>query len=934
MRATTVPIVGREKELGVVGWFLQELAGPPASLVLEGVAGIGKTAIWTEAVATARANGAAVRTCRCGQADAGWAFAGLGDLLDGLSDDVAAELPAVQQRALSAAMLQSEAPAAALGERVVGMAVLGVLRTLTRSEPLLLAIDDIQWLDPSSRKVLSFALRRLHDRPVRLLASSRVGPMSDAAEETDLGLPGERLVVGPVSVGTVQRIVATRLEMSLSRPTLTRLHQATGGNPMVCLEMARALQRRGREPAADEPLPVPSDLRVLVAERLRGLSEQARELLLLTAAMAHPTINAVAAVMAAPPGAPPGLAEAVAAGVIELDGERLRFTHPLVASIPYADLTPDVRRQLHARLADAITDPEEHARHAALGSTGADAAVAASLDVAARRARSRGSIDAAAELAELAIGRTPVDQPDELLRRAVDAADYLFRLGDPAKARAVLTGRLEATTPGPARVRGLLLLATITSWEEGDASVAQLCDQAITEAGTDQLLLALCHATYAETSPSGPAVDLRHAQTAVDLLEALESPPSDVLSNALTNVALHGLRLGGGLAVETLERAVALQVVAKPPAISDRAGTGLGMCLKVIDRFDESRRWLHAMRASAVEEGDDISLPNTLGHLALLECWAGEYALALEYALQGRELAAQPGINAPFLASAHVLVLAHLGRLSEAREIGEADLATAEPDYQSAVALHVRSLGFTELAAGNPATAAAHFLRALSIAAQIGVDEPAIMRLHPDAVAALVALGRLDEAEQLTARLDTSTAANHLPWSTAMASRCHGLLYAARGDFAAALAMLERALVEHERLPMPFEEARTRLLWGTVLRRAGHRTDARKSLEAARDVFVRLGTPVQAAQAREELLSLGGRHAEDNQLTTVEQRVAGLVGAGQTNREVADTLFMSVRTVESHLGRVYRKLGVRSRTELAHNVPAPAPGRRPAARDT
>lgn len=922
MRATGVPIVGREKELAVVGRFLDELAGPPSSLVLEGVAGIGKTAIWTEAVAIARANGAAVRTCRCGQADAEWAFAGLGDLLEGLSDDVAAELPAVQRRALSAAMLQSEATAAALGERVVGMAVLGVLRTLTQSEPLLLAVDDIQWLDPSSRKVLSFALRRLHNDPVHLLASSRVGTMSDVAEETDLGLPGERLIVGPVSVGTVQRIVATRLEMSLSRPTLTRLHQATGGNPMVCLEMARALQRRGREPAADEPLPVPSDLRVLVAERLRGLSEQARELLLLTAAMAHPTVDAVATVMAAPPGAPPGLAEAVAGGLIELDGERLRFTHPLVASIPYADLTPDARRQLHARLADAITDPEEHARHAALGTSGADAAVAASLDVAARRARSRGSIDAAAELAELAMGRTPPDQPDELLRRAVEAAEYLFRLGDPTKARAVMTGQLHAAAPGPARVRGLLLLATITSWEEGDASVAQLCDQAITEAGTDQLLLALCHATYAETSPSGPAVDLLHAQAAVDLLEALESPPADVLSNALANVALHGLRLGGGLAVETLERAVTLQSVATPPAISDRAGTGLGMCLKVIDRFDESRVWLDTMRASAVEEGDDISLPNTLGHLALLECWAGHYPLALDYALQGRALASQPGINAPFLASAHVLVLVHLGRLSEARALGERDLAADEPfGYVSAAALHRRSLGFTELWAGNPATAAEHFLQALANAAEIGVNEPAIMRLHPDAVAALVALGRLDEAERVTAELDISTAANHQPWSTAMASRCHGLIHAARGDFATALAMLERALAEHEQLPMPFEEARTRLLWGTVLRRAGHRTDARKSLEAARDVFLRLGTPVQAAQAREELLSLGGRHAEENELTTVEQRVAGLVGAGQTNREVADTLFMSVRTVESHLGRVYRKLGVRSRTELAHNVP-------------
>ena len=251
---------------------------------------------------------------------------------------------------------------------------------------------------------------------------------------------------------------------------------------------------------------------------------------------------------------------------------------------------------------------------------------------------------------------------------------------------------------------------------------------------------------------------------------------------------------------------------------------------------------------------------------------------------------------------------------------------TSQPDeplgYESAVALHLRSLAFTELMAGEPAAAAEHFLRALAISNSIGIGEPAIMRMYPDVVAALVAVGRIDEAETLTLDLDAARNANGLPWSTAMAARCHALVLGARGETSAAITRLEQALIDHARLPMPFEELAPCSLYGLFLRRAGQRNDARTALASASAVFVRLGTPVQAEQARAELASLGGKQSQQHVLTAVEQRVAGLVGDGQTNREVADALFMSVRTVESHLSRVYRKLGVRSRTELARLEPA------------
>ncbi len=675
----------------------------------------------------------------------------------------------------------------------------------------------------------------------------------------------------------------------------------------------------GRRALGSDPLPVPADLRVLVTERLHGLAPQTREALLLTSALAQPRVTAVSAAVGDAARAARCLAEAVAAGVLEVDGERVRFTHPLIASIPYADLTLAARHALHERLAETVTDPEEHARHAALGSDEPSSLVAAALDAAVRHARRRGSIDAAAELAQLAVSRTPANELDGQVRRTVDAARYLFLLGDTARARALLAVGLDATPPGPARVDALLLYASIASWESGDATVAPWCEQALAEAGDDALLLARSHATFAETSPSGAVIDLFHAEAAVELLETMTAPPGGLLANALTNVAMHQFRLGRGLAISTLERAVALQAQAEPVPVSDRAGLGLGMYLKVVDRFEESRAWLEVMRTCAVDEGDDSALPITLGHLAALECWAGEYDLAIALAREGREHAERMGIRAPMPASVHVLALAHQGRTGEARALGERDLAADESvGFTSAVALDLRSLGTAELMAGDLQAAADHLLRALFISSeQIGINEPAILRLHPDAVVALVALARLEEAEQLTQQLDAATDANHHPWSTVMAARRHGLLKAANGEHAAAIELLERALVGHQRLPMPFEEARTRLLLGSVLRRAGHRNDARRQLEAAGAMFLRLGTPIQQRQASTELDSIGGRRRLENELTPVEQRIADLVAAGQTNREVAVATFTSVRTVESHLGRIYRKLGIRSRTELA-----------------
>jgi DNA-binding CsgD family transcriptional regulator len=912
---TSPVVIGRDQELAQVEDFLRASSGAASSLVIQGVPGIGKTLIWNAALSEARARGIAVRECRCAQADATLPFAGLGDLFDNLDDEVLGALPEVQRRALSAALLLGDSGDVSATERVVGVAVLTVLRALAAA-PVILAIDDVQWMDTSSRKALTFALRRLREEPVHLVASYRLIADDSAGVEADLGLPGRRIPVGPLSVGALRRVLRSRLSLTVSRPTLTRLHDATGGNPMAGLEIGQALQRLGAEPPADEPLPVPTDLRVLVADRLDSLAPQTRDLLLLCAALAHPTVEMLLG-FGDPDLHRRGLDEALAAGVVECEGNRIRFVHPLLASVPYAGLTPDARRRLHLRLAAVVSDPEEHARHAALGCEQTDEAIAAALEQAARRAGRRGSPDAAAELAQLAVARTPVEEVLHLQSRRFDAADYLFHLGDPARARAMAVAGVDLTPTGGTQVRGLLLLASISYWTEGDSGPGPWCERATSAAGSDPLLLARCHVALADIAPEGAAESLAHAQAAVELLERVAEPPPALLSAALKLIAYHELRVGHGLSLASLERARDLDAAADPVPVMDRAGMYLGMLLRFGCEFEVSRRYLLEMRDSALDEADDSALPNIYGHLALLDCWSGNYRAAIDLAVAGRELIAHTGIGSPSVTSAHSLAEAHLGDLTAARAIAVADLAADEAlGEEAGVACQLRSLGFIEVSAGNLAAAADHLLRAIAIGVGLGVREPGILRIHGDAIEALIGLDRLDEAAALIDDLDRSTQSG-LPWAAAIAARCRGQLLASQGDVAAGIESMERSVVDHERVPMPFERARTLLLLGALLRRARRNRDARTILEAARDTFSLVGTPLFAERAAIELASIGGRVSEHQELTATEARVAELTGAGQTNREVADALFMSVRTVESHLAHIYRKLEVRSRTELA-----------------
>jgi len=231
-------------------------------------------------------------------------------------------------------------------------------------------------------------------------------------------------------------------------------------------------------------------------------------------------------------------------------------------------------------------------------------------------------------------------------------------------------------------------------------------------------------------------------------------------------------------------------------------------------------------------------------------------------------------------------------------------------------------LGFLELSLGRPAEADAYLSRALELEQAMGVREPAYFRIVPDEVEALVALGRLDEAEALRAPFVEAGRNLDRAWAIATGARCRALVLAARGDLTGASAAADEAVRVHDDLPLPFELGRTLLVRGTVERRAKRKREARDTLTRALEVFDGLGAALWADKARAELARIGGRAPSSLDLTPTEDKVAALVASGSTNREVADALFVSVHTVEANLKRIYRKLGIRSRTELASKFPS------------
>jgi DNA-binding CsgD family transcriptional regulator len=912
-------LIGRDEELQRVQRFLEGVPTGTRALLIAGEAGVGKSSVWQAAVETARAQGLRAVSARPTEAETGFAHAALGDLL-GPHPEVLEELPGPQRRALEVAVLVAEGGEQP-DQRAVSLATLAALRALARTAPLVVAVDDVQWLDASSAAVLAFAARRLLHEPIGLLLAQRTAGGAPAPLDLDRAPASDRLehlALGPLSLGAVQRLLQQRLGWVPSRPVLLHVYELSGGNPFFALELGRAVQAGSLRLRPGERLPV--TLEALVAARLQGLSPGTRRGLAVAAAMAQPTLAVVDAVAGA--GVLAGAEDAQI--VLVRDGE-IHFAHPLLASGAYAATDPATRRALHTAIAARTSEPEERARHLALAATGPDESVAGALDDAGRRALSRGAPAAAAELFERAVHLTPPGRPGDVARRRTDAAGGAFQSGDSRRARELLEDVLRTTGRGPARARALVRLALVRGYDDDLRAAEALLHEAIENAEGDAELSAEAHYQL-----GGMLFRLRERlREAVEHCAAGEaSARVDVQAEALGARLLAEAALGDPGAQATLRRMLELDARCRHDRVMARPLFQAGFAWLWWDEVERARTAFETLHAQAAELGDDSSLAYVLVMGAQIECVSGDVPGAVRHADEGHALAEQTGqaTVAAYLLALRAVADAIAGELDGGRERAERALAAAARTHGRPAEHFARAaVGALELSAGRPAEAVhalgplVGFLRAEQIA------EPGAARVVPDHAEALIALGELDAAEELLAWFEGN--ARRLDRTSALgsAARCRGLLAGARGDVDGALARLRDAVELHERVPIPMEAARSRLAYGAALRRARQKAAARGALEGAAGGFDAIGARVWADRARAELASVGGRPPSSGGLTPAERRVAALVAEGLQTKQVAARLFVSPKTVEGHLSRIYDKLGVRSRTELAHRLGAPDP---------
>jgi DNA-binding CsgD family transcriptional regulator len=900
-------IVGRDEELASIHAFVDRAEGSSTALVITGSPGIGKSTLWLDGVERAREAGLQVLSARPAEAERGLAYAGLGDLLDGVLEHALPLLLPPRRRALEAALLIDEAEDGDIDDRSVAVAVRDILELARERGPIVVAIDDLQWLDAASTSAVAFALRRLEpDRPLVLLARRSQPDEPSASIEDSLDLERVlRLSVGPLSAGALHRVLRDRLDRTFARQTLVRIHERSGGNPFFALQIGRAL---GEEVDPLEPLPVPETLDELVRARLDALPPSTRRALALAAALGTPS----ASLLRRAGVATHELDAAVAANVIERDLTVIRFTHPLLSSVLYADVGEE-RADVHKQLATVVDDPLARARHLALAQAAPDATIADELDAAATLAHARGAPGLAAELAEHAHRLTPPGAGEDLQRRALAAARANLGAGEWPRARAIASELLEAADSGANRAEALLLLSEI----EVDDNAVVLLERARSEAtGRPDLEvligMRLARATRFRNGFEAALADARRLLPLVDRLEddQLELELIDVLltfgavvgdPNYETDLA-RVARIAGRASTPSLERLVIL--------IEAEACVTAG-------RLAEARRLFERVRDEAGDR-NELERSWALWTLAWIELWEGHWALAAEYAAESREISIQyeREKNQDYIPSAWIAL--HLGDLERAVTEAGRGLELSEQQIGFRPPLLLAVAGIAAVWSGDAATGADILGDADRQAASLGWHEARQRPWTPDYVESLLATRRIDEAIDVVDRWKRDPTL----WRErvhASVIRCRGLIAAARGSVDDAQTLLQEAVAAHDSAGDLFGRSRAQLALGVVRRRLRQKRPSREVIDAALAGFEELGASTWVETARSELQQIGGRVREHG-LTTAERRVAELVAQGRTNKEVAAELFLGERTVASHLTHIYAKLGVRSRTELAGKI--------------
>jgi DNA-binding CsgD family transcriptional regulator len=908
-------LVGRDDELAKVEAALGQGRG---GALLEGEPGIGKTALWIAGTEMARDRGACVLESRPGEAERRLSFSALDDLLSNELDEVLPHIPSPRRRALEVALLRTDDHDASPDPRGVSTAVLEVVRRLAHDRTVVIAVDDLQWLDPGSARVLTFALRRLEPGEVTVLASRRAGPdplpvpLVRTLDERAI----TRLTLQPLEISAIETIIRRQLGMRFSRPAWKHVFELSGGNPLLAVELARA---HGAEPPWSADAELPDRLASAIRRRIGAFEPPVREVLCAAALTQLPSIRILASVTGRPDTEVFDAALAAERAGVALIGDdpgapgapMLGFRHPLFRSAATELLPPARVRALHQAYARVVDDPEELARHLAASATVPDDDVAAALEGASRHARNRGALDAASELYEQA-ARFTLDGEEELrARRTIAAAASLFDAGDRCAAEEHLRSRLDAIPQGIQRANALIALA-IMCWNDLARS-DDFLDRAEDEANDVPKIRAKILAARAWIEAYGRSLE-RAAACADEAVQLADRHRIPVVRAALA-VSAWARLLQGRDATEALARGLALgESYVRADPCTPRLSAAMGR--RWVGDLITARELLEAEAETISATGAETSLLEVLGPLAEIQWRLGDWPAAARNLRAAEDLADDVGVTPSRAAQwAHVeaLLAAGQGRLEEAVEIARRGVAAAESvgDRFSEAHNHA-AIAFAVLAAGHAPAAVDSFRRARTLLDELGVREVGVLGAMGDGLEALAASGERDELAALVAELETASEGRRRPWAAADAARGRAFLL----DGETAEIEMAEAATAYSSLGMPFEAARCQLWLGTWLRHRRQQRRARDTLAHAQKTFVRLGAVPWQTHAASELARVGGRPPAPMGLTDAEREVANLVAEGLTNSDIAVRLHLSVRTVEAHLSHAFVKLGVHSRTAL------------------
>ena len=901
-------LLGRRRERDLLDRLLEGAgSGDGGVLLIHGEAGVGKTVLLEYAVETAQAF-RILRTAGV-EAEMELPFAALQQLCSPILE-LNARLPPPQRDALTVAFGLSAGRAP--NPFLVGLAVLGLMSEAAEAQPLLCAVDDAQWLDRASARALVFVARRLLAEKVALLFAAR--DLSDMFA----GLP--ELQVEGLSARDARTLLETVLPSPLDEPILERLLLEARGNPLALLEMPRGLTPAQLAGGFGLPtaLPLSSQIEQNFARRLGGLPRDARRLLLLAAAdpVGDPALVWRAARRL---GISHSAADTVEAEGFLALGAGVAFRHPLVRSAVYRASAPDERREVHRALAEATdpdADPDRRAWHRAQATSIPDGDVATELEQSAARAQARGGFSAAAAFLERATALTP----DESHRteRALAAAQAKLQASALEDALRLVATAESGVLSELQQARAALLRAQISfvSTRGGDAvplllKAAERLREVDPELARETYLEALTAAIFAGRL-AGPGASARDvAQAARVAPPARQSRGLDLLLDGL--VALFSDSYVA--AVPILRQAQ--RAIEGGMSQTEQLRWMWGATVSSLNLWDDeawerlSDRHLRLVR----ETGALADLPNALGHRGQMHVFAGELALAasLHETLQdATELTGSP--LAPYHA---VGLVAMRGREIEAARFIETARAEVTERGEGA------GLSFMDWAESVLYNGLGRYADALAVARRV-VEREELTTMNwvlPELIEAAVRARAPELAAETDRLLADRSRASGTDWALGIAARSHALVADdRRADdlYAEAIELLARTRVRTDL-------ARAHLLYGEWLRRQPRRADARKELRVAHEMFTDFGMGAFAERARIELLATGERARKRtvetlDQLTPQESQVSRLAAQGNTNREIAAQLFISPSTVEYHLRKAFRKLGVTSRRQLASRL--------------